>query len=262
MELIIVDGSSKDRTMLIIRRLLKGVDLKTKFFTENVGLGFARQLVVDNAEGEYIIWVDDDIILKRNFVEKQVNFMTTHPLAGIGKARYGILRNSSHVAFLENITFVIETLKPYEEIPPEMCVTEGAIYRLSAIRDAGGFNSSFKGAAEDTELAKRILSKGWKAYVTDAVFWELCKESWRDLWNQYVWWGKGWHQYFHKNKEPILLLKMSPIGGFLAGILRFPAAYLLTHRKLLCLLPFHYAFKRIAFCYGVTKAHFEGYGHY
>jgi hypothetical protein len=66
---------------------------------------------------------------------------------------------------------------------------------------------------------------------------------------------------FHKIKDLGIPFKMSPLGGFLAGILRIPLAYKLTRRKSLILLPFHYAFKRLAFCYGFTKAHIEGYGH-
>jgi hypothetical protein len=108
-----------------------------------------------------------------------------------------------------------------------------------------------------------MLAVGWTARQTDAVFYELCKESWRGIWAQYVWWGKGWHYFFHREKSNkfLALIKMTPIGGFFSGVLRMPIAYILTRRKILVLLPFHYSFKRIAFCYGVTKSHLMGYGH-
>ncbi|MCW4007347.1 MAG: glycosyltransferase [Candidatus Bathyarchaeota archaeon] len=260
-ELIVVDGSSKDNTLKIIGHLLSKSNFLVKFFSENVGLGFARQTVVDNASSDYIIWVDGDTIFPKDFVRKQVEFMDKNLRVGIGRAKYGILNGLNYVAFLENIPFVVESLRVTKEAPLGICGTEGAIYRVKAIKSAGGFDVNIKGAGEDIDLARRILTLGWEARVTDTFFYEICQESWIGIWNQYVWWGYGGHYVFHKNKAFAFPFKMSPIGGFIAGISRVPFAFQLTKRKILCLLPFHYFFKRIAFCYGFTKAHIKGYGH-
>jgi glycosyltransferase involved in cell wall biosynthesis len=261
MELIVVDGCSKDNTLKIIKHYLLRGNFHAKFFYENEGLGFARQMVVDNASGGYIIWVDGDTIFPKDFVKKQVEFMDKNLDVGIGRARYGILRGLNYVAFLENIPFVVESWKAEKEVPLGICGTEGAIYRVDAIKQAGGFDVNIKGAGEDIDLAQRILAKGWKARVTNAIFFEICKKSWKELWNQYVWWGYGGHYLFHKENDLGLPLKMSPLGGFIAGVMRFPCAYQLTKRRIMFLLPFHYAFKRLAYCYGFTKAHNKGYGH-
>ncbi|MEM5867133.1 MAG: glycosyltransferase [Candidatus Aenigmatarchaeota archaeon] len=261
LEVIVVDGYSSDKTVQIVREVLSSSDIKSRVFFENKGLGYARQLVVDNAQGKYIVWIDGDMIVPKDFVRKQVEFMEKNPKVGIGRAMYGIWPELGPIAYLENIPFVVESFRSKKAVPLGICGTEGAIYRLDAIRQAGGFDINIKGAGEDIELAQRMLAKGWSAQVTPALFYELCKESWKDLWNQYAWWGRGGHYLFHKGRDRIMPLKMSPLGGFIAGILRFPFAYKLTRRKILFLLPFHYAFKRLAFCYGFTKAHFEGYGH-
>lgn len=261
MEVIIVDGCSYDKTVQIVKEVLFNSDIKTQIFFENKGLGFARQIVVKNATGDFIIWVDGDMILPKDFVRKQVGFMEKNPKVGIGRAMYGIWPKLRLVAYLETIPFVVESFRSNKAVPLGICGTEGAIYRLDAIRQVGGFDVNIKGAGEDIELAKRVLASGWAAQVTPSFFYELCKESWKDLWNQYAWWGYGGHYLFHKNRDISMLLKMSPLGGLIAGILRFPFAYKLTRRKLLFLLPFHYAFKRLAFCYGFIKAHAEGYGH-
>lgn len=260
-ELIVVDGFSKDNTLKIIKKYILGTDIACTFFSENKGLGYARQIVVDNASGDYVIWVDGDVVLTQDYVRKQVEFMERHPSVAIGRARYGIWPESGPIAYLENIPFVVETQKYTEDLPLGICGTEGAIHRVNAMRQVGGFDVNIKGAAEDTDLASRILAKGWKARTTDATFYELCRESWKDLWDEYSWWGFGGHFGYHKTKELGLPFKMSPLGGFLAGCLRFPSAYKLTHRKLLFMLPVHYTIKRLAFCYGFTKAHQRGYGH-
>jgi len=261
-EVLIVDGYSTDGTLAIIKKCIRESNVRAKIFNENKGLGYARQIVVDNAHGKYIVWVDGDVIIPKDFVRKQVEFMEKNPEVAIGRATYGIWPELGPVAYLENIPFVVESFRSMNVVPLGICGTEGAIYRIDAIRQVGGFDINIKGAGEDIELAQRILANGWTAKVTPTFFYELCKESWKDLWNQYVWWGRGGHYLFHKNRDISILLKMSPLGGLIAGILRLPFAYKLTRRKLLFLLPFHYAFKRLAFCYGFIKAHAEGYGHW
>lgn len=261
MELIVVDGQSEDRTVRIIREYVSRGDLESRFFSENRGLGFARQMVVDNALGEYVVWVDGDVVLRRNYVRKQVEFMDRNPSVGIGRARYGIWAKSGPVAYLENIPFVVESMRASTQVPLGICGTEGAIYRIVAIRQAKGFDINIRGAGEDVDLARRILATGWSASITEATFHELCRESWKGLWAEYAWWGYGAHYGFHKVRDVSMLFKLSPLGGLLAGFLRFLPAYRLTRRSLMLLLPFHYAFKRFAFCYGFTKAHIDGYGH-
>lgn len=261
MELIIVDGQSEDSTVRIIREYVSRGNLESRFFSENKGLGFARQMVVDNAFGEYVVWVDGDVVLRRDYVRKQVEFMDRNPNVGIGRARYGIWTKSGAVAYLENIPFVVESMRDHTQVPLGICGTEGAIYRIAAIRQAKGFDINIRGATEDVDLARRILAMGWSASITEATFYELCRDSWKTLWVEYAWWGYGAHYSFHKFRDVSMLFKLSPLGGLLAGFLRFPAAYRLTRRSLMLLLPFHYAFKRFAFCYGFTKAHINGYGH-
>jgi glycosyltransferase involved in cell wall biosynthesis len=98
MELIVVNGCSRDATLAIIKGKLKGSGLKTRIFRENMGLGYARQLVINNAKGKFIIWVDADMILPKNFVKKQVSFMERNPKVGIAKGKYAIYEKDSLVA--------------------------------------------------------------------------------------------------------------------------------------------------------------------
>lgn len=48
---------------------------------------------------------------------------------------------------------------------------------------------------------------------------------------------------------------MSPVAGFIAGIIYGFEAYRLTKRKSLVLLPFHFTLKLTAWLFGFTKAH-------
>jgi len=253
MELVIVDGYSEDRTMSIVKECLKDANIKTEFFFENKGLGYARQMVVDNAEGQYIVWVDGDNTLPKNHVQNQVEFMEQNPKVGIGKARYEFFWEGSLVAFLENIPFIVYDSKD-GPLDLKLPGTGGAIYRVKAIHEIGGFDEGLKGTGEDQDAAYRIKVAGWHIKRTPAYFYEKRVKSWHGLWRKYFWYGYGDYYLYRKNRDIFSLSRMSPIAGFVAGVLYIKDAYKLTHSKSIFLLPLHYAFKLAGWCCGFAKA--------
>ncbi len=108
MEVIFVDDGSEDNTLSIILDYTSKMDMQGKVFHNNwKGLGWARNVVVDNASGEYIIWVDGDMILPADHVRKQIKFMQQNPKVGIAKARHGVLSRESLVAALETLSYLV-----------------------------------------------------------------------------------------------------------------------------------------------------------
>ena len=260
MELIVVDGCSRDKTLAIIERCLSKEDIKYKVFCENEGLGLARQIVVDNAGGDYIVWVDGDMVLSRDFVRKQVEFMERNPAVGIGKGKYGMHNGENLVDILENLEFALN-FRSEGKTTLKTLGTSGCIYRIKAIRQVGGFDKNIKGVGEDMDAEHRIKAAGWLLYITSAIFYEKRRASWKSLWREYSWHGYGGHYLFSKNRRTINFYKMLPPIAIAVEVSRLPVAYRLTHRKVVFLLPFHYVFKRVAWFFGFVRAHFDGYGH-
>jgi glycosyltransferase involved in cell wall biosynthesis len=263
MELVVVDGYSEDRTLSIIKGMLSKSDVYYRIFNEKTGLGMARQIVVDNAWGEYIIWVDGDILLPNDYVRRQIEFLEKNLDVGIAIGKHGMCPGESLVAAFENITAVVDA--EYGDRGASelgfMPGTEGAICRVEAIRQVGGFDVNIEGAAEDVDVSYRVKSAGWSLCRTNEVFQEVCRETWKSLWDQYFWYGYGGYYLLRKDSGMITFYKMVPPAGFLAGVLHSLGAYKLTHRKIVFLLPIHYTFKRIAWCVGFAKAYLDKYGH-
>lgn len=269
MELIVVDGSSADKTVSVIEKALAGTDIKSRFISENKGLGFARQTIVEGSSGEYIIWVDGDIVLSRDYVTRQVDFMKRHPETGIVGGKFGELQGAGLPADLENLVYVVASSVQTGKIKSRLLSrrgeehrfigTEGSIYRVKAVRQVDGFDINIKGAAEDVDLAYRVRSAGWELKRTDAVFYESCREGWKDLWKQYVWYGYGGYYLAQKDGSAIPLAEMLPPVGFLAGLFYSISAFKLTRRKVSFLIPLHYLFKRIAWYFGFIKGRMEHY---
>jgi len=256
MEVIVVDGRSQDKTMLIIKERLKRTDMKTSFFSENVGLGFARQVVVDNAKADYIVWVDGDIVLPSDHIRRQVDFMEQHPSVGVAVGSFGVLAEDNWVATLENMGYVIDSFRHHGRATSRLIGTEGAIFRVSAIRQVGGFSTEIKGAQEDLDATYRIRAAGWRFYVTDAVLYERQRSTWRELWRQHSWYGYGLHFVQHKNKDQNLIRDKN-----VDRIIFSLEAYRLTRRKIVFLMPLNFVFKKTALLLGFLMAHMNGYGH-
>lgn len=256
MEVIFVDDGSKDETLSIIKHYVPKMNMKVRIFHhEWKGLGPSRDVVVKNSCGKYIIWVDGDMILPKDHVQKQVTFMEQNPKVGIGKARYGFLLEDSVVAFLENIPFVVYDSKD-GTLDLKLPGTGGAIFRVEALRKVGSFDERLVGVGEDQDVAHRIKAAGWHIKRTSAYFYERRVKSWLNLWRKYFWYGYGNYCLYRKNRRIFSLFRMNPLAGFIAGAFYVKDAYILTRCKSVFLLPFHYAFKLAAWCCGFVKAQF------
>jgi cellulose synthase/poly-beta-1,6-N-acetylglucosamine synthase-like glycosyltransferase len=256
MEIIVVDGQSQDKTLVIIEKALSETDINKRVFTENRGLGFARQMVVDNAKGNYIVWVDGDVILSKSYIKKQIAFMERNPLAAIIVGTFGICREDNWIATLENISYVIGHLRLRGRTTSNLIGTAGAVYRVKAIRDVGGFELNIKGAQEDMDLAYRIKAAGWLSYVTDSIFYHRQCKTWKELWRRHFWYGYGLHFLLAKNKR-LNIFRDRSVDRIALSFL----AYKLTHRKAVFLLPLNFIFKKTALFFGFVRAHLDGYGH-
>lgn len=259
MEVIFVDDGSEDKTLSVILSTISAINIQTKVFhTERKGLGPVRNTVVDNASGNYIIWVDGDMTISKDFVQKQVEFMEKNPNVGIAKGKYGAIASKNLVAYLENVSWQVEDHKNRENMLPG---AGGSIYRVEALKQVGGFDSRFTGAGEDIEAAYRIRAAGWLIFRTQAEFYESRKTTWKALWDEKFWKGYGLHRAFHEHYDIDRIYEIVPPIGFLAGLLRSFVAYELTRQKRVFLLPLHSFFVKTALCSGFMKSHIDSYGH-
>jgi glycosyltransferase involved in cell wall biosynthesis len=261
MEVIFVDDGSKDKTLAIISDNVPRMDIQTQVYSGPwKGLGKTRNSVVNHANGDYIIWVDGDTILQSNYVRRHVEFMEKHPRVGITAGRFSFDDDEHLVAFLEQVGFEAMNVK-HEGITEKLPGTAGSTYRLKAIRQVNGFDDWITGAGEDIDAAYRIRKAGWLIYLAVG---ESCytkrKETWKALWNQYLWHGYGYHYVYQKNRGIGKLWDMLPPLAFVSGLLNSFIAYKLTHRKTVFLLPLQFIFKMTAWWLGFVKSRSDSQG--
>jgi len=260
MEVIFVDDGSKDNTLSIIKEYAFKLDMRVKVFHHDWrGLGYSRNVVVENASGEYIIWLDGDMILTRGYVTEMVRFMEKNLNVAIAGGSYGVMNQISLVAFLDNVEYLAYRLIFGTSLPG----TGGAIYRVKAIKQIGCFDENIRGSCEDIDVAHRLNAAGWSIVRDKSLFYTMGKKGWREYWKHSVWHGYGAHFVYHKHKNSSIfsLLKMSPIVALILGIICGITAYKILKRKVVFLLPFYAIFKNLGWWIGFLNGHISGYGH-
>jgi glycosyltransferase involved in cell wall biosynthesis len=262
MEIIVVDGLSKDRTLPIVTEKLEKSDIPAKIYSDNgQGLGFARNIVCKNTSSKYVIWIDGDIIIPKEHVREQVDFMERNPRVGAAKASYGFSNTGNVVADIENMRTVRPLFITRKDRSSNLAGTGAAIFRLSALKDAGFFDEKINGAGEDIDIAIRMGSHRWNLSTSPAVFYEGFRKTWKGLWKEYYWWGYGMHYVVNKHHEPTIFWANFPPIACVKGVFQALTAFKLTRKIRLLLFPFHAFFKANAWISGFLNSHFDKYGH-
>jgi len=256
MEIIFVDDGSQDSTPRIMHEYTDKTNIESRIFSEGWrGLGKARNTIIDNATGKYIVWLDSDEILERHFLRKQVNLMEHNPEAGIATARLGIVAEENPILVLDLIPSVVEYSSQDWQNPTKLPGTGGATYRVTAARQVNGFDEDIAGSGEDIDIASRIRQAGWSIIRGDAVFYEKHGKmaTWSSLWKRYLNQGIHGRRLYRKNDLFFSLYRMNPLASFVASLRYAVTGYRLTGLKMSILLPFHFTFKMTAWFYGFAR---------
>ena len=260
MEVIFVDDGSEDYTLRLLCDNIPKMDMRTKLFHhKRQGIGASRNLVLKNAESDYIIWVDGDMSFSKDFVTKLVDFMTFNPQVGITKGKQSLKSDGNLLASLETCSRAVGRMVDYESSKGKLksLGTGGAIYRVQAARQAGGFDEGLRGYGEDWDLEVRLRTAGWSLEQVDAEFsdYERYRLTWKSLWARY--WRRGYysHYFLHKNKGFLKVYNMFPVVAFFAGFFHARKLFVLTKRITVFFLPLEYVFKTCAWCSGFLESH-------
>jgi glycosyltransferase involved in cell wall biosynthesis len=193
LEIVLVDGNSTDRTLIIAKQLLEKSGISFRILNDNgKGLGYARQMVVDHSRGEYICWVDADSALTSNFILNQVSFLEGE--TNIGAVIPLILfTNNNTISKLQGYSLLLPSLKAAVKKKTPHLAMNGSITPKKVLISLGGFNLSIRGAGEDLEIFERMTKSGYRLETNvKAQIYHYTENCWRDVFRQASWWGKGW----------------------------------------------------------------------
>ncbi|MEP7252138.1 MAG: glycosyltransferase family A protein [Ginsengibacter sp.] len=177
-ELLLIDDGSSDASTAIAKKYASKYEGKVFYFEHdghaNKGLSYSRNVAIKKATGEFITFLDADDIWLLQYLNHQVEVLTTHPeCAMICEATEYWYSWSSPKEF--DAIIKIGTAQDQLYSPPQLmlnlyplgegdapCVC-GIIIKKSVLEKYGGFDESFKGLYEDQVFLSKI-------YLQEKVF--------------------------------------------------------------------------------------------
>jgi len=191
-EIIVVSDGSSDGTDDYLNGF-RSERIVRSFSQPNQGPAAARNLGVKEAVGEFVVFIDDDVVAQPSLLAEH---MRSHREAGRDVVVCGPLLSPDDFDMAPWVRWEQEMLmKQYRALlagvwdaSARQFYTGNASLRRSLILDAGGFDEGFR-RAEDVELAYRLANRGLDfVFNMDAVgrhFAERSFRSWLEAANTY-----------------------------------------------------------------------------
>jgi len=247
-ELIVIDNNSADGTAQKAEEILKsqGIGINWRLIVNENNLGFAagQNLGIRESKGEFILLLNQDVILDDNFLKNIIEIFNKDQKMGAGQGK--LLRLRINGEKIEKTDFIDNAgLKIFKnrriisrgqgekdagqfEKEEEIFGADGAapVYRKESLEDAkiNGeyFDEDFFMYKEDVDLAWRLRLLGWKTFLEPrALAWhsrtagESAAKSYLGIWRErrkinkkakfFSFRNQRWMQI--KNEQPILFFK-------------------------------------------------------
>jgi len=179
-QFLIMDNGSVDNSIFRVRELTEDeprVIILPKQ-DENIGFAGGYNALMRKAESEYVLLLNQDVILESDYLEKMVNFMDKKEYIGAGIGKILRLTNGIKTSNIDTVglgifpSFRTVDLGSGEEDRGQFNENEeifGAsgclpMYRKKALDKIGYFDEKFFAYKEDVDLAFRLCYANWKAY--------------------------------------------------------------------------------------------------
>ena len=179
-EIIVVDGHSRDNTLEIAKKY------GCKVVYEDIGtISYARDLGVKCAKGEYIAFTDADCVVQNDWLKNLIKPFNGEKVVSVGGPN---ITPEDDTEFAKCVGAVLSFLsKPgarygldvEEVIEIFHNPTCNVMYRKRVLEEVEGFNHSLV-TCDDEELDYRIRDKGYKIlYTPDAKVYHYRRPTWR-----------------------------------------------------------------------------------
>lgn len=169
-EIIVVDDGSRDNTSEVVAQI-QDPRIRCIRLEQNKGVAAARNLILREARGELISFLDSDDLWKPSKLEKEVDFLERHPEAGGVFEDLEKYDNGAYTASFQRQTPYFSTMLAERNYPHEIVFTEREMYlcllrevpikptaltvRAGTLRLAGWFNEDWR-AGSDWEYLIRL----------------------------------------------------------------------------------------------------------
>jgi GT2 family glycosyltransferase len=215
-EVIFVDNFSTDNSLSTARRLASdlGIDVKFIELPSNRGFAGGNNEGLKYASGAYIALLNPDTIAEKDWMQRLVEALKTHPDAGICASKMIVDGDCVIDSAGDGYSTFGHAFKRGEGEPPDAlsecayvfgACAGAAIYRREMINEIRLFDEDLFVIFEDTDLNLRAQLSGWKCfYVADAIVYHKVGGSMKKIGHQ--------ASYYVVRNDKIVKIKNLPLS--------------------------------------------------
>lgn len=176
--MIVVDNASGDDSVPYLRRLFPGITVIAG--EKNIGFGSANNLAAKSAEGEYILLLNSDTVVKSNILRQFTSFYAAHQHLKPGVVGSLLVDEKGNVIHsYGNFPFPLKlltgtckhkaaTLKEAEQnyyAPTKIVVGADMFMGKAVFDELNGFDENIFLYEEELELQLRLQKAGYTQYI-------------------------------------------------------------------------------------------------
>ena len=188
-EITIVDNNSGDDIIVDVQKKYKDINFIQS--NVNLGMGGGNNLGIEQAEGNYILILNPDTLVKKDSIKKMYEFLESHEDVGVvgpklvypdGQMQYSCFREWKFLTpfyrrtFLGKINkkhvdnFLMKDFDHKSKKDVNWLMGSCLLIRGETLKDVGVFDERFFMYFEDTDLCRRIIKSGKKViYFPESV---------------------------------------------------------------------------------------------
>jgi GT2 family glycosyltransferase len=226
-EVVVVDDGSKMSLEPVVTAVKDKLNL-TFVRQNNKGPAAARNAGASKAQGQYLVFTDDDCAPASDWLCKLAAKFSTNPDVMIGGYTVNALKENLYSIASQILIDYLYEYYNSNSVQPSFFASNNIALRAETFSLLGGFDTSFPlAAAEDREFCDRWLHQGYKmVYAPEVQVYHTHELTLSKLWRQHFNYGRGAF-CFHKirsnrTKQPI---KVEPLS-FYINLLTYPISRL------------------------------------
>lgn len=164
-EVLVINNTSTDDTASVARKA--GASVITE---DQKGLQYARSRGLQEAKGEYIVFMDADSWMPQGLLQKSLGYFKKHPdVVGVSCAVDFYDGRLIDVIGLFVFTYIITpcTLSVLRLLnKPDFMIASFILCRKSALHAAGGIDKDFPFLGDDTRISMKLGTQGKVRFLT------------------------------------------------------------------------------------------------
>lgn len=171
-EIIVIDDCSPDDA----GQIAHDAGCRVTRTESNIGLAASMNLALEQCQGEFLAKIDSDVELTPTWLDECLKCFTGAGVAGVGGRMVEFYQGT--VADRWRAQFMPQHFGGQKVVNPVGLFGCDQLFRVSALKDVGGWNPKYRTNHEDMDLSLRLKAKKWHlVYTPFAIGLHLRKDT-------------------------------------------------------------------------------------